>query len=382
MHNFIYHNPTKVIFGKNTITQLRNELPTDAKVLVLYGGGSIKHNGVYEQVCQALDGVEWGEFAGIEPNPEYDTLMQAVTQIKQQGFTYLLAVGGGSVIDGVKFIAAAAHFEGEPWDILAKQAKVESALPLGCVLTLPATGSETNIASVVNRRALGKKLSFLSEQVRPQFAVLDPEVTYSLPERQLANGVVDAFVHVIEQYLTYPVNATVQDRFAEAILQNLLDIGPTVFNKDYATRANLMWNATQALNGLIGVGVPQDWSTHMIGHELTALYGLDHAVTLAIVLPSMLRHTKAAKREKLLQYAQRVWHLDPVDEEQAIEQAIANTEAFFRQMGMLTRLSEHDISDDAVRLVPRKLMENGMFKFGERGELTPKDAETVIRNAM
>lgn len=382
MHNFIYHNPTKVIFGKNTITQLRNELPTDAKVLVLYGGGSIKHNGVYEQVCQALDGVEWGEFAGIEPNPEYDTLMQAVTLIKQQGFTYLLAVGGGSVIDGVKFIAAAAHFEGEPWDILAKQAKVESALPLGCVLTLPATGSETNIASVVNRRALGKKLSFLSEQVRPQFAVLDPEVTYSLPERQLANGVVDAFVHVIEQYLTYPVNATVQDRFAEAILQNLLDIGPTVFNKDYATRANLMWNATQALNGLIGVGVPQDWSTHMIGHELTALYGLDHAVTLAIVLPSMLRHTKAAKREKLLQYAQRVWHLDPVDEEQAIEQAIANTEAFFRQMGMLTRLSEHDISDDAVRLVPRKLMENGMFKFGERGELTPKDAETVIRNAM
>lgn len=382
MHNFIYHNPTKVIFGKNTITQLRNELPTDAKVLVLYGGGSIKHNGVYEQVCQALDGVEWGEFAGIEPNPEYDTLMQAVTQIKQQGFTYLLAVGGGSVIDGVKFIAAAAHFEGEPWDILAKQAKVESALPLGCVLTLPATGSETNIASVVNRRALGKKLSFLSEQVRPQFAVLDPEVTYSLPERQLANGVVDAFVHVIEQYLTYPVNATVQDRFAEAILQNLLDIGPTVFNKDYATRANLMWNATQALNGLIGVGVPQDWSTHMIGHELTALYGLDHAVTLAIVLPSMLRHTKAAKREKLLQYAQRVWHLDLVDEEQAIEQAIANTEAFFRQMGMLTRLSEHDISDDAVRLVPRKLMENGMFKFGERGELTPKDAETVIRNAM
>ncbi|MFC6439193.1 iron-containing alcohol dehydrogenase [Bowmanella sp. JS7-9] len=382
MHNFIYHNPTKVIFGKNTITQLRNELPTDAKVLVLYGGGSIKHNGVYEQVCQALDGVEWGEFAGIEPNPEYDTLMQAVTLIKQQGFTYLLAVGGGSVIDGVKFIAAAAHFEGEPWDILAKQAKVESALPLGCVLTLPATGSETNIASVVNRRALGKKLSFLSEHVRPQFAVLDPEVTYSLPERQLANGVVDAFVHVIEQYLTYPVNATVQDRFAEAILQNLLDIGPTVFNKDYATRANLMWNATQALNGLIGVGVPQDWSTHMIGHELTALYGLDHAVTLAIVLPSMLRHTKAAKREKLLQYAQRVWHLDLVDEEQAIEQAIANTEAFFRQMGMLTRLSEHDINDDAVRLVPRKLMENGMFKFGERGELTPKDAETVIRNAM
>ena len=382
MHNFIYHNPTKVIFGKNTITQLRNELPTDAKVLVLYGGGSIKHNGVYEQVCQALDGVEWGEFAGIEPNPEYDTLMQAVTQIKQQGFTYLLAVGGGSVIDGVKFIAAAAHFEGEPWDILAKQAKVESALPLGCVLTLPATGSETNIASVVNRRALGKKLSFLSEKVRPQFAVLDPEVTYSLPERQLANGVVDAFVHVIEQYLTYPVSASVQDRFAEAILQNLLDIGPTVFNKDYATRANLMWNATQALNGLIGVGVPQDWSTHMIGHELTALYGLDHAVTLAIVLPSMLRHTKAAKREKLLQYAQRVWHLDLVDEEQAIEQAIANTEAFFRQMGMLTRLSEHDISDDVVRLLPRKLMENGMFKFGERGELTPKDAETVIRNAM
>ncbi|MBC3765111.1 iron-containing alcohol dehydrogenase [Neptunicella marina] len=383
MQDFIFHNPTKVAFGKNSIQQLATLLPKDSKVLLLYGGGSIKKNGVYDTVMQQLTTHEVVEFGGIEANPEYTTLMKAVELVKQHHIDFLLAVGGGSVVDGTKFVAAAAEFDGEPWDILAKGVEVKSAVPLGCVLTLPATGSETNIASVVNRSELGKKLSFLSEHVRPQFAVLDPQTTYSLPDRQLANGVVDAFVHVMEQYLTYPVNATVQDRFAEGILQNLIELGPRVFEKDnYEVRANLMWNATQALNGLIGAGVPQDWATHQIGHELTALYGLDHAVTLAIVLPQMMRHQRSDKREKLLQYASRVWHLDTSDEEAAIDQAIVKTEQFFQQMGMKIYLHEHNVEETVVRLVPRKLMENGMMSFGERGNLTPKDAELIIKAAL
>lgn len=383
MNNFTFHNPTKVMFGKDSIAQISSAIPQDARVLLLYGGGSIKQNGVYQQVESALANHQWFEFSGIESNPEYDTLMKAVSLVEEKQITYLLAVGGGSVIDGTKFIAAACSFDGEPWDILAKQANVNRALPIGCVLTLPATGSETNIAAVVTRKALGKKLSFMSEHVRPDFAVLDPQTTYSLPDRQLANGVVDAFVHVIEQYLTYPVGASVQDRFAEAILLNLIDLGPKVFEADnYLVRANLMWNASQALNGLIGAGVPQDWSTHMIGHELTALYGLDHAVTLAIVLPPLLRHRITQKREKLLQFAARVWHLDCADQDAAIHAAIDKTEAFFQAMGIATRLSDHGITEEAVRLVPRKLMENGLFKLSERGDFTPKDAEIIIKAAI
>ncbi|WP_438864833.1 iron-containing alcohol dehydrogenase [Neptunicella sp.] len=383
MQNFIFHNPTKVAFGKDSIQQLNTLLPANSNILLLYGGGSIKSNGVYQQVTEQLNEHQWSEFSGIEANPEFTTLMKAVEIVKQQNIDYLLAVGGGSVVDGAKFIAAAAKFDGDPWDILAKGAPVNQAVPMGCVLTLPATGSETNTASVVNRSEMGKKLAFLSDHVRPQFAVLDPQVTYSLPDRQLANGVVDAFVHVMEQYLTYPINATVQDRFAEGILQNLIELGPKVFEpENYEVRANLMWNATQALSGLIGAGVPQDWATHQIGHELTALYGLDHAVTLAIVFPQLIRHQRNAKRDKLIQFAERVWHLDTSDADKAIDQAIAKTEAFFQQMGMKTYLHEHNIDDSAIRLVPRKLMENGVMKLGERGDMTPKDAELIIKAAL
>ncbi|MCV2886088.1 iron-containing alcohol dehydrogenase [Aestuariibacter sp. AA17] len=382
MQNFIYHNPTKVVFGKGSIGKLASQLPK-GKVMLLYGGGSIKNNGIYDQVTEQLKGLDWCEFSGIEPNPEFSTLMQAVEKIKTENVDYLLPVGGGSVIDGTKFIAAAAHFNGDPWDILAGGAAVESALPIGCILTLPATGTETNAAAVVNRKELGKKLSFISDHVRPQFAVLDPEVTYSLPERQLANGIVDAYVHVMEQYLTYPVNATVQDRFAEGLLQNLIDLGPKVLqSSDYDVRANLMWNATQALSGLIGVGVPQDWSTHMIGHELTALHNLDHAVTLAIVLPRLMHHQKEQKRQKLLQYAERVWNLSTYDEDSAIELAIEKTELFFQQMGVKTRLKEHGIDDDVADNVAKNLTNNGYLALGERQDITPEHAREIVMASM
>lgn len=382
MFNFVYHNPTKVLFGKGSIAKLPTVLPK-AKVMLLYGGGSIKKNGTYDQVVEQLKDTDWCEFSGIEPNPEFSTLMKAVEYARQEGVEFLLAVGGGSVIDGSKFVAAALCYDGDPWDILAKGAKVQDAMPLGCVLTLPATGTETNAASVVNRSELGKKLSFVAEPVRPQFAVLDPEVTYSLPTRQLANGVVDAFVHVMEQYLTYPVNATVQDRFAEAILMNLIEVGPHVLeSQDYELRANMMWNATQALSGLIGVGVPQDWATHMIGHELTALHGLDHAVTLAIVLPRVMHAQREQKRGKLLQYAERVWGLSRYDEDSAIDLAIEKTEQFFRTMGIKTRLAEHDIADDVAEKVSDRLQDNGFVALGEHRDITPDHARDIVMASM
>ena len=293
MHNFDFHNPTRVLFGQGQIATLSTLVPEGARVLMLYGGGSIRANGVYDEVKSALAAHTVLEFGGIEPNPTYETLMRAVELVRAERIDFLLAVGGGSVIDGTKFIAAGSLLEEDPWTAIFEQraASVQSALPFGAVLTLPATGSEMNSAAVVTRKATQEKRAFASRHVFPRFAVLDPTKTYTLPTRQVGNGVVDAFVHVMEQYLTTPVDAKVQDRFAEGLLLTLIEDGPRALGEpeNYDVRANLMWTATLALNGLIGVGVPQDWSTHMIGHELTALYDLDHAQTLAVVLPAMLR---------------------------------------------------------------------------------------------
>lgn len=384
MFNFSYQNPTRIVFGEGQISQLANLVPKGSKVLLTYGGGSIKHNGVYQQVMQALDGFEVVEFSGIEPNPSFETLLKAVDIVKTQGINYLLPVGGGSVIDGTKFIAAAALFQVDPWDILAKRAPVSAALPLGCVLTLPATGTESNGNSVVTRYSTQQKLSFASPLVYPQFAVLDPTVTYSLPPKQVANGVVDAFVHVMEQYMTYPVNAAVQDRFAEGLLLTLLEQGPLALKDphNYDVRANVMWAATMALNGLIGQGVPQDWATHMIGHELTALYGLDHAQTLAIVLPALLQQQRSQKREKLIQYGKRVFNLQHTDEERLIDETIAHTRAFFEQMGVPTRLADYGVTADAVDAVIAKLEHHKMLKLGEHGDITLEVSRKILTAAL
>ncbi|MGM0542148.1 MAG: iron-containing alcohol dehydrogenase [Pseudomonadota bacterium] len=385
MLNFTFHNPTKIHFGEDQIQLIASEIPTNAKVLVIYGGGSIKYNGVYKQVVNALVEHTWFEFSGIEPNPKYDTLMKAQDIIQQQDIDYLLAVGGGSVIDGAKFIAAAALYEGEdPWDILAKQHPVEQALPIGAVLTLPATGSESNGNSVVTRD--GNKLPFTSPLVCPQFAVLDPKVTLSLSERQISNGVVDAFVHTIEQYLTYSVNGKVQDRFAEGLLQTLIEEGPKALQpatkKDLDIRANIMWSATMALNGLIGSGVPQDWSTHMIGHELTGRFGIDHARTLSIILPAVMKVKRNEKREKLVQFAERVWHLSEGSDELKIDKAIELTEAFFQRMNVPTRLSEVDVTKDDIDGLLEKLEQHGMTQLGEHSDITLKVSRTILEQAL
>jgi NADP-dependent alcohol dehydrogenase len=383
MQNFEFQNPVKILFGKGQIAKLSKEIPSDAKVLMIYGGGSIKANGVYDQVMEALAGHAVLEFGGIEPNPTYETLMPAVELARREEVDFLLAVGGGSVVDGTKFIAAAIPFEEDPWEIL-QGTPARVALPLGVVLTLPATGSEMNGFSVVSRRSTQEKLSFGSRNVYPQFSILDPETTFSLPLRQVGNGIVDAFVHTTEQYLTYPTNAPLQDRMAESILKTLIEEGPKTYAnpRDYDSRANVMWCATMALNGIIGLGVPQDWATHAIGHELTALYGIDHARTLAIVLPSLLESRKEAKREKLLQYAERVWNLSTGSDAERIAAAIARTRTFFESVGVPTRLGAYDAPQEAATLVADRLASRGVTRLGERGELAPDGVRALLAQSF
>lgn len=380
MLNFTFHNPTKILFGKGQIAAIAQEIPQGQRVLMTYGGGSIKQNGVYDQVMAALAGRAVIEFAGIEPNPTYETLMNAVQIVREHHIDFLLAVGGGSVVDGTKFIAAAAPFQGEPWDILAKRAPIRSALPLGAVLTLPATGSEMNGGSVVTRRATQDKLAFIHPLVYPRFSVLDPTVTFTLPPRQIGNGVVDAYTHIMEQYLTYPVNSPVQDRFAEGLLLTLIEEGPKALAtpENYDVRANIMWCATLALNGLIGAGVPGDWATHMIGHEITALHGLDHAQTLAIILPSVMAAKRDQKRAKLLQYAERVWGLSTGGEDERIDAAIAKTREFFARMGVGTYLRDYGIAADTVPALLAQLERHRMTALGEHQDINLTASRRIL----
>lgn len=384
MFNFVYYNPVRIIFGKGSIAQLSSQISPEERVMLLYGGGSIKRNGVYEQIMTALKDNTVVEFGGIEPNPRFETLMQAVELAREEEVDILLAAGGGSVVDGTKFIAAAIPFEpGREWDILARRAELEDAIPFGCVMTLPATGSEMNHTAVISRDSTAQKLVFSSPLVFPQFSILDPETTYTLPERQTVNGIIDSFVHVAEQYLTFPARGALQDRQAEALLLTIMEEGSRVLASpdDYDVRANLMWASTQALNGLIACGVPGDWSTHNIGHELTALYGLDHARTLAVVLPAMLRHQRDRKAEKLLQFAERIWGIREGDRDARIEAGIQRMEAFFHSFGVPTRLRDYSIGPEAADIVAERIEKRGTT-YGERKDIGPKIIAEVLRLAV
>jgi NADP-dependent alcohol dehydrogenase len=384
MQNFEFKNPTKIIFGKDKIAALAKEIPADARVLMLYGGGSIKQNGIYDQVKAALKNYQLEEFGGIEPNPEYETLMKAVRLIKEKDLTFLLAVGGGSVIDGTKFISAAARYEGEDaWNILAKSIRTDEGkgVPFGSVLTLPATGSEMNSGAVINRSEIKEKRTMGGPGLFPVFSILDPQVIQSLPKRQLQNGITDAFTHVLEQYLTYPADAYLQDRFAEAILTTLVEIGPRVQEDptDYAAASNFMWCCTMALNGLIQKGVPTDWATHMIAHELTALYGIDHARTLAIIGPSLYRYKFENKKEKLAQYGERVWGITEGSLEEKAQEAIEKTVQFFHSLEIKTRLSEYTQGyEDTANIIFDRFKERGWEGLGERKDIKPEDVRQIV----
>lgn len=384
MYNFEYQNPVKIIFGKGEISKVGANIPVGSKVLLTYGGGSIFKNGVYDQVKSSIKGLDVIEFGGIEPNPHYETLMKAVEVVKKEKITFLLSVGGGSVLDGTKFIAAAACFtNGDPWQILSRRARVEDAVPIGAVLTLPATGSEMNGGAVITRVETREKLSFESPYTLPKFSILDPEVIISLPDSQVANGIVDAFVHVIEQYLTYPVNSPIQDRFAESILITLMEEGPKVLanRKDYNAAANFMWSATMALNGLIGVGVPQDWATHMIGHELTAYHGIDHARTLAIVLPGVMNIKRDLKKDKILQLGERVWGIKEGSAEERIDKTIQRTIEFFESVGIPTRLPDYGVPTETIDTICTRFKNRG-YKIGEKRDIGPEAIRQVLESRL
>ncbi len=386
MLNFELYNPTNLVFGKGQIEKLPTLVPQGSKILLAYGGGSIFKNGIYDQVKTALSGFEIVEFGGIEPNPHFETLMKAVAIIKEQNIDFILAVGGGSVIDGVKFISAAVHFEGNPIDILQKRIlfkDVSKVIPFGTVLTLPATGSEMNSGAVVTIAATQEKLTLGGSALFPKFSICDPTVIASLPKRQLQNGVVDAYTHVMEQYLTYPHEGYLQDRIAESILQTLIEIGPKVVENptDYALASNFMWSCTMALNGLIQKGVPSDWATHMIGHELTALYGIDHARTLAIIGPNLYRVMFESKKGKLEQYGKRIFNLTGTEETIANE-AINKTVEFFHQMGMDTKLSDYTATyDHTADFIVNRFDERGWKGLGEKQNVTLEKVKSIVERS-
>ncbi len=385
MKNFEFKNPTKILFGKGQIEKIKSEIPKDAKVLMLYGGGSIKKNGIYEQVKAALKNHEVVEFGGIPANPEYAVLMEALKVIREENITYLLAVGGGSVIDGTKFLSAAALYKGdEPWDILTKNIPTLKGMPFATVLTLPATGSEMNSGAVITRKETKEKLAMGGEGLFPVFSVLDPQVIRSIPHRQLANGITDAFTHVLEQYLTYPAGAWLQDRFAESILQTLIEVAPKLLEdpSDPTAASNFMWSCTMALNGLIQQGVPGDWAVHKIGHELTALYGIDHARTLAVIAPSHYKYNLESKKEKLAQYGERVWNITEGSTEQKAMAAIARTETFFNELGIDTKLSKYTNDyEGTAELISKRFTDRGWSGLGEHKNLKPEDVEEIVKMA-
>lgn len=378
MENFVFQNPTKLIFGKGMIAQLAKEIPAGKRVMVTFGGGSVKKNGVYEQVKEALKGFEVIEFWGIEANPKIETLRKAIELGKEKKVDYLLAVGGGSVIDGTKLISAGILYDGDAWELVLKGCE-KHTLPLGTVLTLPATGSEMNSGAVISCTETVEKYAFYSNY--PVFSILDPEVTFSLPDYQVACGIADTFVHVMEQYMTTPGQSRLMDRWAEGILHSLVELAPGILQRhdDYEKMADFMLCATMGLNGFVAIGVRQDWATHMIGHELTALHGLTHGATLAIVFPGLLRTLKEKKREKLLQYGERIWGITEGSEEKRIEETIVRTEAFFKSLGLPTRLGEAQIGDETIREIEKRFTARKVA-FGEDRDVTGAVARQILEN--
>lgn len=388
MLNFDFYNPTKIFFGKERLDNLDKQIPADSKVLITYGGGSAVKSGLIGRVKANLGNRKVFESGGIEPNPRYETLMKAAEVVRKENIDFILAVGGGSVIDGSKFITLASHCKCDPRDLLyfgfagVSPDVLGKVVPLGTVLTLPATGSEMNSGAVISYGH--GKFPVMCEQTFPKFSILDPVDTFTLPKIQVANGIVDTFVHTTEQYITCPVDARIQDRMAEGILHTLIEIGVTTVNEpeNYDARANLVWSATMALNGLIGAGVPQDWATHMIGHELTAMFGIDHGQTLAIIYPAVLDVMRKQKRAKILQYAERIWNITSGSDDEKIDLAIKKTREFFESLGIKTRLSEYGVTADKIPAIVEKLKEHGMTALSETGEVTPEISREILEKAM
>ncbi len=388
MYNFDFYNPTRIFFGKDRLDVIDGQVPASAKVLITYGGGSAVRSGLVGKVKASLGSRKVFEFGGIEPNPQYETLMKAVEVVRNEKIDYILAVGGGSVIDGTKFITLASNYNGVASDLMkfgfggVPREVLSQTTPFGAVLTLPATGSEMNNGAVISFEH--GKFAVMCELTYPKFSILDPSLTFTLPKIQVANGIVDTFIHTTEQYMTFPVDARIQDRWAESTLQTLIEIGSTNLEEleNYDARANLVWSATMALNGIIGVGIPQDWTTHMIGHELTAKFGIDHGQTLAIVYPAVMDVMRVQKQAKLLQYAERVWNITTGSADERIDQAIEKTVGFFESLGIKTKLSQYGVAFDQIEDIVEQLKAHGMTKLGETHEITLEVSRKILEKAF
>lgn len=380
MKNFIFQNPTKLVFGKGEIARLSELIPHEVNLMITYGGGSVKKNGVYDQVTTALKGRNYIEFWGIESNPRVETLRKAIQRGKEHHINYLLAVGGGSVLDGTKLIAAGIATDKDAWDIVLS-GTADKQIPFSSVMTVPATGSEMNGTAVISREETKEKFSFNGDY--PQFSILDPEVTFSLSEYQIACGLSDAYTHVLEQYLTTPGQSRIMDRWAEGLLLSIIEIAPRIRinHRDYDLMADYMLAATLALNDFIRMGITQDWATHQIGHELTALHGITHGHTLAIVMPGLLRVTKKQKQAKLLQYGERVFKITEGSEEERADKAIEMTEEFYRSLGLTTRLSEEGIGNETIETIARRFNERNVA-FGENRNVTGDVTREILKSCI
>lgn len=378
MKNFTFYNPTRLVFGKGSIAQLKTELPEGHRIMVTFGGGSVKRNGVYDQVVKALEERDFIEFWGIEPNPAVETLRKAIKLGKEEKVDFLLAVGGGSVIDGTKLISAGLKYDGDPWDLVLRH-KATDTVPMGTVLTLPATGSEMNNGAVISRTETHEKLDFYCNY--PVFSILDPETTFSLPPHQVSCGLADTFVHIMEQYMTTTGQSRIMDQWAEGLLRTLIEIVPKIQadSKNYDLMADFMLSATMGLNGFITMGVTEDWATHMIGHEITALHGMTHGATLAIVLPGTLRVLREQKGDKLVQYGERVWGITEGTRDERIDKAIEKTEEFFRNLGLSTRLGEEQIGEATIAEIERRFNERG-YALGEAHNVTGAVARKILES--
>ncbi len=386
IRNFTFYSPTKIIFGKGSIAAIKREIPHDKKLMLLYGNSSLKKNGTYDKIKSALsDRTEIFEFSGIDPNPDYDYLLNCINEVKREKIDYLLAAGGGSVIDAAKFVAIASLYEDDPWEIIKTfGACANKAIPLASIVTLPASGSEVNRDAVISRKSKKAKLPFGNIAIYPQFTILDPELTFTLSKEQTANGILDTFVHVLEQYLTINVNAKLQDRFAESILLTLLEDGTIAYNEqdNYEARSNLMLCSTMAMNGFLRAGVPMDWATHMISHEITSLLDIPHARALALVIGPYLDYCKKQKHEKLLQYSRRVWNIYEVNEEKAIDMALDKTMIFFKSLGFKTKLSDYGITEKEIDKIVRQLISHQMIKLGENRNITPEVVASILTSSL
>ena len=385
MNSFEWYNPTKIIFGEDSFEKISKEIPKNARILVTYGGGSIFKNGIYDAIKKQLDGFYVEEFGGIEPNPTYQTLKKAIELIKTNDLNFILAVGGGSVIDGTKFISAGVLFEGDSWDIPKKGIRVEKAMPFGTVLTLPATGSEMNSGAVITNKETGEKLGMGSPHLFPKFSICNPSVIKSLPKTQIQNGIIDAFTHVLEQYVTYPIGASLQDRISESILKTLIEITPKLLNEPYnvTTASNFMYSCTMALNGQIQKGVPTDWATHMIGHELTAHFNIDHARTLAIIMPNLYRVKFENKKEKLAQMAERVFNIEKTDTNFMAEKAIESLEAFYKQIEMPYKISDYSKEGKGIsEKIKETFISRNWLGLGERKDISPDEVEKIVEMSL